>query len=215
MSKLSSRQLEILKFIRSYHEEHQFMPAVREIQSACDLSSTSVVDYNLRILQREGAIRRSPDISRGLELTDQIGSSIASDHMNIPVVGPISAGLPLPVFNLESWNSEWAETISMPSSMLPRNSSELFALRVKGTSMVDALVDDGDIVVLRSTRDSLNGDMVAAWILSTEETTLKYLYREGDKVRLQPANHQMSPIFVSADDVEIHGKVVAVYRNLG
>ncbi len=214
MSKLSARQLQILEFIRSYHDEHQFMPAVREIQSACDISSTSVVDYNLRILQREGAVRRSPDISRGLELTDQSGISSHSDNIFIPVVGPISAGLPLPVFNSETWNSEWAETIGLPSSMAPRNSSELFALRVKGTSMIDALVDDGDVVVLRPTREANNGDMVAAWILSTEETTLKHLYREGDKVRLQPANSQMRPIFVDAADVEVHGKVVAVYRNL-
>mgnify|MGYP000865318675 CR=1 FL=1 len=98
--------------------------------------------------------------------------------------------------------------------MAPRNSSELFALRVKGTSMIDALVDDGDVVVLRPTREANNGDMVVAWLKEESEATLKKFYLEGSQVRLQPANSTMDPIFCSPENVEIRGKVVSVVRNL-
>ena len=214
MAKLSPRQTEIMAFIRAYHSEHQYMPSVREIQAACEISSTSVVDYNLRILQREGVIRRAPDISRGLELTGEPAAPRRPEIVSVPVIGNIAAGAPLPVITQDIWQTEWAETISLPPELTPRNPKDLFALRVKGTSMIDALIDDGDVVVLRATRDARDGDMVAAWITSTEETTLKRFYREGDRIRLEPANAQMEPIIVAAKDVEIHGRVVAVFRTL-
>lgn len=214
MTKLSLRQTEILAFIRAYHAEHQYMPSVREIQAACDISSTSVVDYNLRILQREGVVRRAPDISRGLELTDEPAPARGPDVVSVPVIGSIAAGAPLPVVTEDMRQAEWAETIGLPPEMTPRDPDSLFALRVKGTSMIDALIDDGDVVVLRATRDARNGDLVAAWLPADEETTLKRFYREGDNVRLQPANSQMDPIVVSAEAVEVHGRVVAVFRNL-
>ncbi len=214
MTKLSPRQAEILAFIREYHAEHQYMPSVREIQAACDISSTSVVDYNLRILQREGQVRRAPDISRGLEITDGSPTRRAPERVAIPVIGNIAAGAPLPVATPDGWHSENTETIGLPPELTPRDVEELYALRVKGTSMIDALVDDGDVVVLRAVRDAHDGEMVAAWIKSTEETTLKRFYREGDRVRLQPANSQMDAIMVPADDVEVQGRVVAVFRRL-
>ena len=214
MTKLSPRQAEILAFIREYHAEHQYMPSVREIQAACDISSTSVVDYNLRILQREGQVRRAPDISRGLEITDGSPTRRAPELVAIPVIGNIAAGAPLPVATPDVWHNENTETIGLPPELTPLDVEELYALRVKGTSMIDALVDDGDVVVLRAVRDAHDGEMVAAWIKSTEETTLKRFYREGDQVRLQPANSQMAPIMVSADDVEVQGRVVAVFRRL-
>ncbi len=214
MTKLSARQHGILDFIRAYHEEHRFMPSVREIQTACDISSTSVVDYNLRILQREGQIRRSPDISRGLELMDGTSPVHGPDIVSIPVIGNIAAGAPLPVLTADTWQDENVETISLPPELTPRQAFGLYALRVKGHSMVDALIDDGDVVVLRPTTDIHDGDLVAAWLIAEEETTLKRFYLEGDRVRLQPANMQMEPIYVPADGVEVHGKVVAVVRRL-
>ena len=214
MTKLSARQHGILDFIREYHEEHRFMPSVREIQSACDISSTSVVDYNLRILQREGHIRRSPDISRGLELMEGVTAAQGPEVVSIPVIGNIAAGAPLPALTADTWQDENVETIGLPPELTPRQASGLYALRVKGYSMIDALIDDGDVVMLRPTADVHDGDLVAAWLTAEEETTLKRFYREGDRVRLQPANVQMEPIYVPADGVEVHGKVVAVVRRL-
>ena len=211
----STRQNQILEFIRKYHAEHRFMPSVRDIQAACGISSTSVVDYNLRILQRDGYVRRADGISRGLELTrDGAPSAPAPEFVGIPVLGNIAAGAPLPVVTPDVWQSEDAERVSLPLEMTPRGSGELFALRVKGQSMIDALIDDGDMVVLRAARTANNGEMVAAWLVAEEETTLKRIYFEGERVRLEPANTQMRPIVVLADNVQVHGKLVAVIRRL-
>jgi repressor LexA len=211
MSKLSFRQQQIMAFIREYHLDHAYAPSVRDIQSGCSLSSTSVVDYNLQILQREGYIRRSPDVSRGLEILGDETGPVASSFAAVPLVGTIAAGSPLPVFADEV---EASETIALPPELLPRNTGRLFALRVRGLSMIDALIDDGDIVVLRVPTEVRDGDMVAAWLKLEQEATLKHIYRQGNQVRLQPANSQLAPIFTPADNVEVRGKVVAVLRNL-
>ncbi|MBM3941148.1 MAG: transcriptional repressor LexA [SAR202 cluster bacterium] len=213
MAKISTRQQRIIDYIKGYRREHGYAPSVRDIQIACDISSTSVVDYNLRILQREGVIRRSPDISRGLELVDDDRGG-AVEVVSVPIIGAIAAGAPLPVVTSDILQSEGLETVGLPPELTPRVASDLYALRVKGYSMIDALIDDGDVVVLRRTPDIRNGDMVAAWLRAEEEATLKRLYREGDHIRLQPANVQMQPIVVPATNVEVHGKVVAVIRRL-
>ncbi len=212
----STRQNQILAFIRKYHAEHRFMPSVRDIQAACDISSTSVVDYNLRILQRDGYVRRADGISRGLELTHDTDAPAARapEVFSVPLLGNIAAGAPLPVATPDGWQSEDAERVSLPLEMTPRGSGELFALRVKGQSMIDALIDDGDVVVLRAARTANNGEMVAAWLVAEEETTLKRIYFEGERVRLEPANTQMRPIVVPANNVQVHGKLVAVMRRL-
>lgn len=212
MSKTSLRQQQILNFVRDYRRERGYAPSVREIQTACGISSTSVVDYNLRLLQRDGLVRRAPDISRGLELVGQERGRQA-EVVAVPVIGNIAAGSPLPVFAADA-RAETTEKVSLPPELTPRRPDELYALRVKGHSMIDALIDDGDIVVLRRTRDVRDGDLVAAWLKAEEEATLKRFYREGGHVRLQPANFQLHPIAVAADNVEVHGKVVAVVRQL-
>ncbi|MEX2431027.1 MAG: transcriptional repressor LexA [Dehalococcoidia bacterium] len=215
MPKLSIRQQEILKFIRAYKAERGYAPAIRDIQEACGISSTSVVDYNLRLLQRDGVIRRSPDISRAIEiLGDEVPSPAGAEVVSVPVIGSIAAGLPLPVPEAGLWRSEDAETVSLPPELTPRRADDLYALRVKGYSMIDALIDDGDVVVLRPTTEARDGDMVAAWLKLEEEATLKRIYVEGKFVRLQPANIQMAPIMVPAANIEVHGKVVAVIRRL-
>jgi repressor LexA len=220
--KLSDKQQRILEYIREYVEEHPYPPSVREIQQACKISSTSVVDYNLRLLQRDGIIRRSPEISRGIELVGAAGRSGGGSrrseaalppNIGIPVLGYVAAGEPLPVFS-ESFEAEPMEVLDLPQSLLPRG-KQVFALRVKGQSMIDALIDDGDIVLFESVNEARDGDMVVAWLKEESETTLKRLYREKGRVRLQPANSQMDPIYASPENVAIQGKVVGAIRILG
>lgn len=200
-----------MEFINEFIQENGIPPTVRDIQRACDVSSTSVVDYNLRLLERDGYLNRRPDVARGIELLDDEGQPV-SNSPKVPIVGSIAAGLPLPVFSTEdSASSREFDTIEV-SPDLTRRYGALFALSVKGTSMIDALIDDGDIVVIQPGQHANNGDMVVAWLKTNEEATLKKFYLEGDQVRLQPANSQMEPIYCSAADVEVKGKVVSVIR---
>ena len=217
MKKLSVRQEKILNLIQEFLEEQGYPPTVRDIQYACDISSTSVVDYNLKILQKEGYIRRSPEISRGIEV---LGAKRQKDAFSVPVMGYIAAGEPIPVPTSEGWAPDSAvDQVDVVNGMLGgvrvRGTSNLYALRVRGTSMIDALVDDGDVVVIQPAESVNDGDMVVAWLKNEKEATLKRIYNDGTVVRLQPANSQMEPIFVSANNIEVQGKVVAVLRNLG
>ena len=206
----SNRQLRMMEFIREFMDENGLPPTVRDIQAACDISSTSVVDYNLRILERDGYLRRKPDIARGIELPDHQTPSFR----RIPVVAYIAAGEPLPVVTGDAWTSEDAlETLEFPEHML-QGKANLYALRVRGASMIDALVDDGDIVLIEPLQQASNGEMVVARLRLENETTLKRLYREGDRVRLQPANSLMEPIYSQAANVEVQGRVVGVIRIL-
>ena len=213
MSPLSTRQQQILDFLREYHADRSYMPSIREMQLACGISSTSVVDYNLRLLERDGHIRRSPDISRAIELVGEPGADLV-EVARVPVLGAIAAGEPIPVPEANAYADGDHESLALPPELTPRDPENLYALRVKGHSMIDAFVTDGDIVVLRQTRDARNGEMVAAWLSMQEEATLKHFYLEGDNVRLMPANPAMEPIVVPADSVQVHGKVVAVMRRV-
>ena len=210
---LNTRQQQILDFIRSFDEERSYPPTIRDIQQACSISSTSVVDYNLHILERGGYIRRDREVSRGIEVLGE--SKRAAAGTRIPVLGYIAAGEPVPVPSQESWGAaEPLDVLDLPQGFLGKINKDTYALRVKGTSMIDALIDDGDVVIIKAGGQVNNGDMVVAWLKSEEEVTLKRFYLEGDQVRLQPANSQMEPIYCSADNVEVHGKVVAVIRKL-
>ena len=210
MKKLSPRQQRILDYIRDFLDQHQYPPTVRDIQKGCEISSTSVVDYNLRILQRDEYIRRFPDVSRGIELIGRRSGDGRRDRVKIPLWGNIAAGEPIPIPSTESL--EPLETLELPKA-LTKSKENVYALRVKGESMVDALVGDGDIVLLEPVRQPENGDTVAAWIRSKEEATLKKFYLEGSRVRLQPANSQMKAIYVDAEDVEVYGRVLGVVRS--
>lgn len=209
--KLSSRRQQILDFIQEFIQEYGIPPTVRDIQKACEISSTSVVDYNLRLLDRDGYLSRRPDVARGIELLNEEGQPISSAP-RVPIVGAIAAGLALPVFSTEdAASSAEFDTIEV-SPELTKRYGKMFALSVKGTSMIDALIDDGDVVIIQPTQHVENGEMVVAWLKDEEEATLKKFYLEGDRVRLQPANSQMSPIYCSASSVEVRGKVVSVIR---
>jgi repressor LexA len=211
MKTLSRRQQAILDFIGGFLDENDYPPTIRDIQHELAISSTSVVDYNLKVLEERDLIRRNRNISRGIELVGRIGQR--RNVVAIPVVGQIAAGAPIPVpGDLEG--SDLSETIELSSDLIPDQGRQMFALRVKGHSMVDALINDGDIVVLRQQETCENGETVAVWLRDQKETTLKRFYLEGERVRLQPANVTMDPIFTAAENVEIQGKLVSVVRSM-
>ena len=212
--KMPPRRQHILSFLQDFYSENGIPPTVRDIQRACDISSTSVVDYNLEKLREAGYINRRQDVARGIEILDQEGEPI-SNAPRVHIVGAIAAGIPIPALSTEdAGSSQEFDTVEV-SPDLQRQHGQLFALRVKGTSMIDALIDDGDVVIIKPGRDANNGEMVVAWLKQEEEATLKKFYYEGRQVRLQPANSTMDPIYCSADNVEVRGKVVSVIRNLG
>ena len=211
--KLSPRQQGMLDFIADFMDEHQFPPTVRDIQAGCAISSTSVVDYNLQILQREQYLRRLPEVSRGIELLDGVSRGSRRDMVRVPIVGSIAAGEPLHIPSQDTPHDDDIESVEVPSS-LTKGRANVYGLRVKGNSMIDALVADGDLVLLEPESQPETGDMVAAWLTDRDETTLKRFYIEGDQVRLQPANETMEPITVPAENVAVRGKVVGVFRQL-
>jgi repressor LexA len=212
MAKLSPRQKRILSFIRRYMVEKPYPPTIRDIVTGCDISSTSVADYNLAILEKEGFIRRHGEVSRGIELLD--GSSGRSNKVVVPVIGQIAAGEPIPVPSSDSWDTvASADTLEVPNDLL-RGKENVYALKVKGLSMIDALINDGDIVLMQQASTVENGEMAAVWLKTEKKATLKKVFVSPDSVRLQPANSQMHPIFAKPDDVEVQGKVIAVIRQM-
>jgi repressor LexA len=217
MANLSERQQRILEFIGQYLEEHNYPPTIREIGKAVGISSTSVVKYNLERLQEKKLIERSDEVSRGLRLV--AGPSLAphpsteaSGIVQVPKLGVISAGKPIAAFGQQE-NPYSGETLALTRDLAP-GAGDLYALQVKGDSMVDALVHDGDWVIIKHQATAQPREMIVAWRKDSEETTLKYYHPEGAQVRLQPANPAYQPIYVPADQLEIQGKVVAVVRQL-
>ena len=209
MKQLSRRQQDILNFIERFTDERSYPPTIREIQEGLGISSTSVVDYNLNVLEQRNLIHRNRNISRGIEM---VGRPLARRGIvSIPVIGRIAAGEPIPVPD-DLLTQEHADTIEISADVVGPRPESLFALRVKGHSMVDALINDGDVVVLRHQNVCENGDTVAVWLRNEKETTLKRFYREGSRVRLQPANVTMEPIYTGLDNVEVQGKLVTVIR---
>ncbi len=211
---LTARQKRMLEFIQRHLRETGYPPTIREIGQAVGISSTSVVNYNLNVLQDKGYIQRSRETSRGLRLVGGKTVAATCEEYMVPIAGYIAAGEPLRLPETDFSLTDY-ETITLTQDILPP-APDLFALRVKGNSMIDALVNDGDIVVLRRQDRAENGDMVAAWLVDEGETTLKRFFWEKDthRVRLQPANPQMKPLYVHPSNLEIKGKVVAVIRQM-
>lgn len=199
---LSAKQKAILDYIRDFIYETGYPPSIRDIQEACKISSTSVVDYNLKALERNGYLRRNREVSRAIELAGR------RRMRPVPVIGQIAAGQPIPVPAADTWGQqEFEDDVEVPDEVAGGRDN-VFALRVKGTSMIDALVNDGDVVIMEQTSAADDGDMVAVWLKDRQETTLKKIYFEGERVRLQPANVTMEPIYARAEDVEVQGKVL-------
>lgn len=225
---LSPRQKNILEFIVDFISKEHFPPTIRDIQSGCGVSSTSVVNYNLQILQREGYLNRLAGGARGIEVTDRaydtlglnVGesnsqpvSSVEHHYSRIPIIASIAAGPPISTPHPDAMSDPNIETIEIPPSMT-EGKKDVYGLRVKGTSMIDAFVADGDLVLLEPVANPVNGDMVAALLKDDEEVTLKRFYLEGGTVRLQPENREMEPISVAADRVAVQGRVVGVVRTI-
>lgn len=209
MNDLSPKQSQILAFLSTFLEEKDYPPSIRDIQVGCEISSTSVVDYNLRKLEEKGYIRRDREVSRGIEVLG--GRRRRSKVMEIPVLGSIAAGQPIPVPTSDRWASDTEDMVTVTEDMV-RGRSNVFALRVKGTSMIEDLIDDGDIVFLEPAQGAENGDRVAVWLRDRAEVTLKRFYLEDGRVRLQPANSTMQPIYTTPENVEIQGKFVSSFR---
>lgn len=207
---LSERQHKILEFIKSFSLDNGYPPTIREIGEATDISSTSVVNYNLNALQKEGYIIRDRTVSRGIRLKQTLEElRAAADLIQVPLLGRIAAGNPIPVPE----DGFAGETVELTRDIAPAG-SDIYALHVRGDSMIDAFINDGDMVVMQYQQTANNGDMVAAWLVNEEETTLKRYFHEGDQIRLQPENSQMEPIYVAPDNLQIQGKVLAVIRQV-
>ena len=209
---LSSKQQHIIDFIRRFWEETGYPPTIRDIVNGCGISSTSVVDYNLNKLEQEGYIRRHHEVSRGIELLAR--PSARRNLLQVPIIGQIAAGEPIPVPTPDTWDiTASSETLEVTED-LTRGREGVYALRVKGSSMVDALINDGDIVLMQYVNVVENGEMAAIWLKAEKEATLKKVYAEPNRIRLQPANTEMQPIYAEPDNVEIQGRVIAVIRHL-
>jgi repressor LexA len=207
---LSDRQKRILSFINQFAAERGYPPTIREIGAAVGIPSTSVVNYNLNVLQREGCLTRSPDVSRGISVveTEHDGSRLLA----IPILGTIAAGTPIPTPTSDFSPFDY-ETLTLTADLV-KPQEGLYALLVKGLSMIDALIDDGDFVVMKHQQEARNGEMVAVRLKAEDTTTLKYFFYEGGRVRLQPANPTMQPIDTDPTNVEVQGKVMAVFRQI-
>jgi repressor LexA len=206
---LSPKQERIINFVTEFLSDKGYPPTIRDIAAGCGISSTSVVAYNLNKLEQAGYIRRHSDISRGIKfLTPQ---KKGGKLVYIPIVGVIAAGEPIPV--PDTGNIAPNEGLEV-SEELVRGKQDIYALRVRGDSMMDALIGEGDIVLMDHVGSAENGDMVAVWLKEEQEVTLKRFFAETNRIRLEPANRQMKPIYTTPDNVEIQGRVVAVIRRI-
>ena len=198
--KISKKQLEILEYIKSQILERGFPPAVREICEAVNLKSTSSVHSHLETLEKNGYIRRDPTKPRAIEILDDSFNLTRREMVNVPIVGQVAAGEPmLAQENIENY-------FPIPTEFMPNN--QTFLLKVKGESMINAGILDGDMVLVEQASTASNGDMVVALI--EDGATIKTFYKEEGIFRLQPENDSMEPIIVS--EVSILGKVIGVFR---
>ena len=205
---LTDRQREILEFIVTQQRERGYPPSVREIGAAVGLTSPSTVHTHLATLQRHGLLRRDPTKPRAIEVLYDPSAGMTAERRparHIPLVGDIAAGSDV----LAEENVE--ELVPVPSDLTGEGT--LFMLRVRGDSMVDAGILDGDLVVVRQQPDARDGEVVAAGIPG-DEATIKTFTRQGSQVVLVPANSALSPMAFDADDVHVYGKVVTVMRRL-
>ncbi|WP_455138845.1 transcriptional repressor LexA [Thermophilibacter sp.] len=210
--KLSKRQLAIYDYIRAYSDEHGYPPSVREIGAAVGLASPSTVHMHLKVLEERGLIKRDSKKPRTIEVVDKtpdageplasVSQDVDAGTIRLPLVGRVAAGTPI----LAEQNVE--ETLALPTSVVGDASS--FVLRVRGESMVNAGIFDGDYIVVREQRDAHDGEIVVALI--DDSATVKTFYRERDRVRLQPENDTMEPIYVR--DPVILGRVTALIRSI-
>ncbi|MGI8914308.1 MAG: transcriptional repressor LexA [Chloroflexota bacterium] len=223
----SEMQQRILHCIAAFVRDNEMPPTNREIGQEVDVHSTGHVDYHLAQLEKKGFLERNARKSRGLRLLPKaldlppIAAILHGEseveavqplgivhHLQLPVLGQIAAGIPLEI------SPQYDELLDL-SAAFARD--DLFALRVRGKSMIGDLIDDGDYVIVQRSDTAANGECVVATVSGPgqeAEATLKRLYREGSRVRLQPSNPEMQPIYVDANDLRIQGRVVSVIRTI-
>lgn len=206
---LTEPQQRILSFISHYMDEHDVPPTIREIQKGAGISSTSMVSYHLKALERAQLLNRYERRSRGVVLNSPHRVS-PRDVVNVPIVGRIVASEPAPTPDPDAL-ADAENTVQIARSLVG-DAEGLYALEVKGDSMIDALINDGDIVVMRRTDELKNGDLAAVFLTDRNESTLKRVYREGKRLKLKPENPTMQPFYVDARNAIIQGKVMCVIR---
>lgn len=207
---LTRRQREVFDFIRQFIEDNSYSPSLEEIAKGMELSSLATVHKHLSNLATKGIIKRHWNKGRGIEIVSDLGSpNIVQMQLDaaykLPVKGTVAAGLPIEAYETDS------ERLAVPSEMV-KNADDTFVLRVRGDSMIDDGIHEGDYLIVERNKDARNGQAVVA-LVNGYETTVKRLYKEGENIRLQPANSTMAPIIVMAKDVEIQGIVVGLIRN--
>jgi repressor LexA len=199
MLPLTKRQREILDFLNDFIQQHGYAPSLEEIGRRFNLSSLATVHKHLTNLQDKGFIKRAWNRSRSVEL---VPTRMGGRAVELPLLGFVAAGMPIEAV-------AGNETLAVPEEMVGRR--DTYALRVRGSSMIDEQIRDGDYVIVEDRKTAENGEMVIA-LLGGSDVTLKKFYRENGHVRLQPANPTMSPIVVAAEQVQIQGVVVGVLR---
>jgi len=209
MASAPSTRLRILKFIGKFLDDRGYAPTVRDIARGCKISTPSVVQYHLNKLEDEGHIQRDPEVFRSIQLVGRKRGAI----FEVPLLGSIAAGKPIPVPTADSWTSAPEETLQLTDEVI-RNRKGIYALRVKGNSLIDALISDGDIVLMQSASTVEEGEMAAVWLKTAQEVTIKKVYHKTDLIRLEPANREMAPMHFPPDEVEIQGRVIGVLRKL-
>ena len=170
----SQTRQRILKFLHDFVDDRGYAPTVRDILRGCSLSSTAVVQHHLNVLEREGYIHRDPEVFRSIQLLDR------KNTIRVPLLGSIAAGEPIPVPSSETWTSEAVEVLQLTEELT--QGKEVYALKVNGLSMMDALIDDGDIVLMEPANTAEDGDVVAAWLKDKQEVTLKRFFQDTGRI---------------------------------
>lgn len=200
--KITAKQQEILEYMKKEILNKGYPPSVREICDAVSLKSTSSVHAHLETLEKNGYIRRDPTKPRAIEIIDDNFNLVRREVVNVPIIGKVAAGEPLlAVENIENY-------FTIPMEFMPNN--DTFMLVVKGESMINAGIFDGDMILVEQQKTANNGDIVVAMI--EDSATVKTFYKEKDYIRLQPENDTMEPIIVP--DCDIIGKVIGLYRQM-
>lgn len=225
---LGDRHKKILEVLEHYQKNVGYPPSIREIGKEADISSTSVVNYYLDQLEEQGYIERDRKISRGMRLIKNVSGQLMGTAANvraameemilIPRLGKIGAGIVMQPTQSDFDMYSAEEGVEVARSLLPAKdqNAQLYAVEVEGDSMIDAMVNDGDLVIMKHTQTANNGEMVAIRMIDSDETTLKYFYKENGGIRLQPANPTMDAVFIdNPNNIEVQGKVVLVIRQVG
>jgi repressor LexA len=200
---VTARQRQVYEFLRGYLEANNQPPTIAEIGKQFQMTSSASVHSILSVLEREGLITRIPNVSRGIELV-KVGPTESGDEFEVPLLGLVAAGQPIEAILAQ-------ETVSAPKSMIGRG--RMFALRVRGDSMIEENIQDNDIIIVSSQQTAENGQMVVA-LIDGNYATVKKFYREPDFIRLEPANPQFKPIFIKTPErIQIQGVVRGLIRD--